>query len=250
MEQEEKRLLEIMDEQKAKIAELEAKLREALGSLSEMEAKYVVKDDEAGELDAELEVVKAKLADKEGVFTGFMDRINTMALVHGQLQQSDSGKTSMWMLATYIANQYGFAKKGVDLSVDIRMDMMLNAKEAILCGWIINELVSNCFEHAFPDGVTTGEPPEVKVEMGLENTLYGCQGRRLGVVAKDNRATPIKLVVSDNGIGLPEDFQFEDSKSLGMTIIESLALQLDGEMGFVSGKSGYQGTKFTIRFEI
>jgi two-component sensor histidine kinase len=256
------RLLEIIDEQERRIAELESessekderiaeletKLREALGILYEMEAKYVVRDDEVGELDADLDVCKAKLADKEGVFEGFIDRINAMALVYGQLQSSDSGKMGMWAYTASIIGQYGFAEKGVVVNVNIPMDMALNAEIAVPCGWTISELVSNCLEHAFPDGVTMEEPPEVKVEMGLENTLYGCQGRRLGVVAKDNSAMPIKLVVSDNGVGLPGDFNLQKSQSMGMEIVKSLTDQLDADVDVCTGKG--KGTKFTIRFEI
>jgi two-component sensor histidine kinase len=120
------------------------------------------------------------------------------------------------------------------------MDMMLNAKEAILCGWIINELVSNCFEHAFPDGVTMEEPPEVNVEMKV------VKGRMLLGFNPDHKLTEgdkVELIVSDNGVGFPIDV-FE--AKMGAAIVKSLMKQLGAKMEIDHNN----GTKFIIRFEI
>jgi two-component sensor histidine kinase len=231
------------------------------GEVTDLRKILNTKDEKIAKLEKEVNIIKAgnialsrlaveletKLADGDGALKGLIDRINTMALAHGKLQTSDLGKMSMWMYATSIVSQYEFAEKGVRVNVDIPMDLALPAEIAIPCGWIINELVSNCFEHAFPDGVTTGEPPEVKVEMGPENTLYGCQGRRLGVVAKDNCAVPMKLVVSDNGIGLPEDFNSFKAESMGMKIVRFLVEQIHGTMAIFRSSYGMK-TKFMIRF--
>ena len=202
----------------------------------QLEAKLDRKDDEVGELEAELEIANAKLADKERVFQQWLiGRINTMAFAQGQLQSSDTGKMGMWMYITSIVSQYRFAEKGVSVSVDIPMDMMLSAEKAVPCGWIINELVSNAFKHAFPDG----RKGEVIVAMSKGSTLLAQKGGYSPI---------IELIVSDNGIGLPYDFKLSDSESLGMTIVKSLTEQLDGEYN-LDTYCGH-GTKFTIRFEI
>ena len=53
------------------------------------------------------------------------------------------------------------------------------------------------------------------------------------------------LRVKDNGIGLPEDFAYEQSNSLGIQLVYSLVEQLDAELEI----KGKKGTEFIIRFE-
>lgn len=230
MEQEEERLLEIIDEQKEKIAELgkEVNIIKA-GNIA------------LSRLAVELET---KLADGDGAIDGLIDRINAMALVHGRLQQSDTGKMSMWMLTASILSQYEFAEKGARVDFDIPMDMALSAEEAIPCGWIINELVSNAFQHAFPDGVKMETPPEVKVAMKV---VEGKMSLGSDIAEPDK----IELIVSDNGVGFPDDFDFLGTESMGMKIVKLLVEQLDAGIKKIEVDTGVnRGTKFTIRFEI
>jgi two-component system, sensor histidine kinase PdtaS len=55
------------------------------------------------------------------------------------------------------------------------------------------------------------------------------------------------LSVSNDGPGLPEDFDPADRKGLGMRIIQSLVRQIGGELRFGQG-DGNQGTRFTVLF--
>jgi two-component sensor histidine kinase len=84
----------------------------------------------------------------------------------------------------------------------------LPVSEAIPCGLILNELLSNSFKHAFPEG-----------RIGSIQITFKAR--------EDDR---VELSGSDDGIGLPENFQIEDSKSMGMQVVGVLVNQLDANL--------------------
>ena len=92
---------------------------------------------------------------------------------------------------------------------------------SITCGLIINELVSNSLKHAFPDN-------------------------RHGIIkiSLTKSVNQNKLVVSDNGIGLPDKMDIEENDSFGLLLIRTLVDQLNGNLELVR----VNGTKFIIRF--
>ena len=53
-------------------------------------------------------------------------------------------------------------------------------------------------------------------------------------------------MISDNGIGIPEDLDIEDIDSLGLQLVTSLVDQLDGEFELKSNN----GTEFIVRFTV
>jgi two-component sensor histidine kinase len=59
------------------------------------------------------------------------------------------------------------------------------------------------------------------------------------------RIDKFHLIISDNGGGLPEDVEIENSETLGLKMVKSLVDQLDGEMEIERNN----GTKFKIIFE-
>jgi two-component sensor histidine kinase len=92
---------------------------------------------------------------------------------------------------------------------------------AMPCGLLVNEIVSNAYKYAFPGG-TAGQ---IRIDLQKLN------GK-------------MKLQVSDNGSGLPSDFELEKSDSLGMQLIQALTSQLDGELKV----SIENGTAFEVTF--
>jgi two-component sensor histidine kinase len=94
---------------------------------------------------------------------------------------------------------------------------------AMPCGLLINEVVSNSLKYAFPDE----QEGEIRIELHKQ---------------PDHR---IMLNISDNGVGLPADIDFEHSESLGLQLITALTSQLDGELAV----SREKGTKFSITFK-
>jgi two-component sensor histidine kinase len=54
-------------------------------------------------------------------------------------------------------------------------------------------------------------------------------------------------VFKDNGVGIPADFDFENPSTLGLTLIQTLAKQLDGNCSFEREE---EGTTFKLQFEV
>ncbi|MBQ2652781.1 MAG: sensor histidine kinase [Methanobrevibacter sp.] len=88
-------------------------------------------------------------------------------------------------------------------------DIKLNAKQAKSLGLIVNELINNTVKHAFPDDA----PGKVEIRIG-----------RL-----DKK---IEVEYRDSGVGLPEDVDFDNPTSLGLTVIRNLTKQIDGEIEY------------------
>src|SRR6201999_2247655 len=102
----------------------------------------------------------------------------------------------------------------------------LSLTKAVPCGLILNELLSNCYKHAFP-------------------------GERKGKITIrffSSKEMPEKFVleVEDNGIGIPGGFELARQESLGIIIIQSLAGQIDGK--FEIRKNIPQGTICSVIF--
>jgi two-component sensor histidine kinase len=86
-------------------------------------------------------------------------------------------------------------------------DVQINLKQAIPCGLIVNELVSNSLKYAFI-GIEGGE-----IQLRVEE-----------------RGGEIEIEVSDNGVGMPADFDFQNNESLGVYLVQALTDQLDGSL--------------------
>ncbi len=153
-------------------------------------------------------------------------RIKSIALIHERLYATpDLSSIDMgWYtegLVTDLHQSYKTKHDSVRLKLDIG-DIRLCVNQAIPCGLIMNELVSNAFKHAFP----ADREGEVTVRL----TRGGSDS--------------IALIVSDNGIGFPEHVDYRESPSLGLTLVNSLVEQLDAT--FELDRSG--GTSFTVTF--
>ena len=154
------------------------------------------------------------------------NRIKSMALIHERLYQSpnlasvDMGEYTRDLVSD-LQHFYRTERSFVRLTLNIE-DILLGITEAIPCGLIINELVSNALKHAFPKG-KVGE-----ITLGLQR----------------GGANQVTITVSDNGIGLPEQLDFRKSPSLGLVLINSLVEQLGGVIEL--DRKG--GTTFTITF--
>jgi two-component sensor histidine kinase len=150
-------------------------------------------------------------------------RINSMALIHENLYQSDdlnkvNFKEYLNNLTQSILSSYeGF--KEVELNIDVN-DLYLNIEMAIPVGLIINELINNSYKHAF-----------VEKEKGIIN---------LKLV---QNAEQYELIIADNGIGMDENKN--NIKSLGIELVRLLVSQIKGVMKVHSTL----GTSYTIQFQ-
>ena len=159
-----------------------------------------------------------------GPFRASMDRIKSMALIHDKLYRSLT--LASVSLPDYIRDLAGgllatyALEGGIEMELDVA-PLSLEIDDAIPVGLILNELVSNAVKHAFSEGA--GGMVGIRAE------------------AKDGE---IRLTISDNGAGFPEDLDFRDTPSLGMQLVVTLVEQLEGTIEL--NRSG--GTEFRITF--
>ncbi len=159
-------------------------------------------------------------------FQDSQHRIRSMALIHEKLYQSES--LAQIDFAEYIRDltAYLFQAQGAHtrhLTLNVQADeVLLSLDTAIPCGLLLNELVSNALQHAFPDG----RPGEIRIELNL------CHNSQ------------VTLTVGDNGIGFPAALDFQNTTSLGLQLVNTLVDQLEGAIQLDRS----HGTKFLITF--
>ncbi len=161
------------------------------------------------------------------MFKECQHRINAMELIHKRLYKAENlAKINFGeYMKSLVGELFSFYKVNsdkIELKMDIS-DIFLNIETAIPCGLIINEIVSNSLQYAFPKG----EKGEIDIEL---RTLKNGKN---------------ELIISDNGVGIPEEFNYRESSSLGLKLIVNLAeYQLNGKIKLAKKK----GTKFIFRF--
>jgi two-component sensor histidine kinase len=160
-----------------------------------------------------LEAGRSEHAAVKLVLGEMQNRILSMALLHETLYRS--GNLAQVDLSTYIAklvtHLFRSAAPGAG-RVALHLDLASAAIEmdqAVPCGLLVNELVSNCLKHGFPNDARG----DVWVE--LRHVNGGPQ---------------LRLDVRDNGVGLPADFTRHRAEGLGVQMVADLAGQLQGTL--------------------
>ncbi|MFA4848819.1 MAG: PAS domain S-box protein [Methanoregula sp.] len=151
------------------------------------------------------------------------NRVRAMSLVHEKLYRSESLSKIDFadytrFLATQLFSFYGTDSRRVRLEFAMSK-IMVDINTAVPLGLLMNELISNSLKHAFPKGMA-----------GAISISGGYEGERM------------MLVVRDNGIGIPPDFDWKNTTSLGMRLVISLIDQVDGTIEL----DRKNGTTFTI----
>lgn len=152
-------------------------------------------------------------------------RMHAMSLIHQKLYQSDNLSTidMSWYtyeLINYIKECYS-SEKSIKFVLDVDK-IFLDVAQAVPMGLIINEAVNNTVKYAFP------EKKNGEVMVSFKNTEKNqCQ-----------------LIISDNGVGLSEDFNIDETESLGMNLMRGLTDQLDGTFSL----ENKNGLKIIITF--
>ena len=145
-------------------------------------------------------------------------RIRSMSLLHQSLYRS--GIFASADLGAYLqelASQAFRAQVTSERSVNLKLDLarvMVSMDQATPCGLLVNELITNCFVHAFRD-VADGE-----IRLGLR------------LLPNSNK---VRLSVGDNGVGLPADFVEKRKDSLGLQLVRDLARQIGGNLEIANG---------------
>ena len=142
-------------------------------------------------------------------------RVFAMAMVHERLYQTkDLAGISA---ANYLRDLFaGVADSNAALHGQVKVELecdeiLLNLDHAIPFGLLVNEMLSNCLKHAFPEG-------------------------RRGTVLVSIHRMPgaVHVVFKDDGVGLREGFDAAKCTSMGLKLASSLARQLGGTLEFTS----------------
>jgi two-component system, sensor histidine kinase PdtaS len=154
------------------------------------------------------------------------NRIRTMALIHETLYRShDLSKVEFHAyirkLVDALFETYSIEENTIRTVFDVD-EILLDVDTAIHCGLIVNELVSNTFKHAFPNGRNG------TITIGFHWT-----------------GPSYTLTYADNGVGIPEGIDFKNTESLGLKLVNLLSTeQLEGTIELTRE----QGTKYRIVF--
>lgn len=160
------------------------------------------------------------------LFRESQNRVGSMALIHEHLYQSDNFAqadfgTYVQALLTTLFESYGAPERQISYHLET-YGIKLSVNNAVPCGLLVNEIVSNALKYAFP----TGQQGQIAIELKIVHEKY-------------------QLVISDNGVGMPETSQIR-AGSLGLRLIQQLVLQLGGTLE----RTGPPGTTYKIVFPI
>lgn len=178
-------------------------------------------------------------------FRESQNRVVSMALIHEELYEGKGIYTIdfavyLRKLTVDLFGSYVIETEKISLKLDLDQ-VHLGMDTAIPLGIIVNELVSNSLKHAFP----SDREGEIRINLHRveahnsksddSGEIHSCQ---------DGKGFRYLLTVADNGIGFPEDIDFQNSESLGLQLVNILVEQIDGCIELK--KNG--GTEFVIWF--
>ena len=175
-----------------------------------------------------LRLQSAHISD-EGTLTFFdeaRNRVLAIGGIHELLYQSpDLARVDFGLYLRRLTQDllafYEVGENRLQREIEVK-DANLEISQAVPCGLIVNELVTNALKHAFPGG--------------RSGTL------RVSFVCAEQRCV---LGVEDDGVGLPEGFDWTQTNSLGLQLVQILTKQLDGAVRI---ESRSPGTRFEISF--
>jgi PAS domain S-box-containing protein len=153
------------------------------------------------------------------------DRVRSIGLIHEKFCHSDDLTQIDFAefvdtLARSLLNSYTSSATNIQLSTGV--DVKLGMDEAIPCGLILQELLSNSIKHAFPTG--TGE---IRIEFHDQDGEF-------------------ELRYRDSGVGLPATIDLRNPESLGLQLVTDLVRQLRGNLDYRTDG----GAVFTVTFKL
>ncbi|QHI35344.1 putative sensor histidine kinase pdtaS [Kordia antarctica] len=153
------------------------------------------------------ENVKSALRDSQ-------NRIQSMSLVHEKLYGTDTLKDvhiNEYVAQLILSIENTLGNKDLELATEIEIDEKLSfdGDTTANLGLMINELTTNSFKHGFKKD----RKNSISISITKTGDYY-------------------KLIYKDSGDGLPDDFDFESTTSLGMQLIQILIEQLSGKFKY------------------
>ncbi len=155
-------------------------------------------------------------------------RIHSMSLVHEELYQSED--LSSIALDSYVAKLCRNLRDALDDRIRLVLHVgkiQLSIIQAVPCGLILNELITNSLKYAYP-GTLSGE---VRIDIAEAGGM-------------------VYLSVEDDGIGFEPSAETTKPEGLGMTLIKALTSQLSGKLLIPAKADGTGGARFEISFPL
>jgi PAS domain S-box-containing protein len=155
-------------------------------------------------------------------------RVHSIALIHEQLYGTETpDRIDFCEYAQQLVGELHSSFVADPERIAIRLHISpieMGVHRAVPLALLLNELVTNAFKHAFP------------------------AGRRGEVTVSLREAAPgsLEFAVEDNGIGTPPGLAGQNSKSLGLQIVDILGRQLEGSLEQQSAAGA--GARFVLRF--
>jgi two-component sensor histidine kinase/ligand-binding sensor domain-containing protein len=167
------------------------------------------------------------------MFNDSQNRIKSMALIHEKLYQSrDFAGINFYEYVKSLLEHLNKTFRQNDFIIKTHVDInnvKLSLDTAISCGLIVNELITNAYKYAFPNSwVKNKINGEFKIEISVNNL----------------DTDKYIMLVSDNGIGMDDNFDIQSTESLGLKLVGSMVNQLNGSIEI----SINNGTQFKILF--
>ncbi|AWK06234.1 hypothetical protein HYN56_19170 [Flavobacterium crocinum] len=155
------------------------------------------------------------------------NRIHAMSLIHQKLYQSEN--LSIIDMPSYIFELTEYLKDSFEIKNSIRFILDIDSftlplSHSIPIGLIFNEAVTNAIKYAFPNN------EKGKINISLNKNDNG----------------NYTLVIHDNGIGLPPDFDPYNNPSLGIKLMRGLSADIHGKFLIANAN----GTKITLEFSL
>lgn len=166
-------------------------------------------------------LVEQALADSQ-------NRIRAMSMVHEHLYQADNFsdvnlKKYAQTLIKYLLYSSHISAAMVQLEIEIDPLITLSLDQAIPCGLIINELITNALKHSFNQGKLAG---------------------MISVLGTQDQHQLITLIISNQGNPLPADFNIHKTTSMGLKLVNVLSEQLNASLTCQQGDT----TSFRLSF--
>ena len=182
-----------------------------------------------------LEAGRSSQPDTRAVLQEMQGRIRAMALLHETLYRAGTfASVDLGGYLKQLATQAFRAQSSGAVRLSLLLDTVpVSMDQATPCGLLVNELVSNALKHAFP----AGQGGEIQVALRAGN-------------ASDGEARQWCLHVSDNGVGLPADFEARRMSSLGLQLATDLARQLGGTLAISAPSDPGTGAIFSVCFAV
>ncbi len=174
-----------------------------------------------------LQLAKVRDTEVQEMFRESENRIRAMALIHEKLYQSKDLQNILFneyigLIINDLMETFNLTNDSIKLVYDTE-PVKLIMDQAIPCGLIINEILTNSMKYAFKKSSNSAE---IRISLHEADEF-------------------VELSIKDNGEGIPDDVDIDNPETLGLQLITMLARnQLKGRLEIINEN----GTEFKIRF--